>query len=156
MTSGTDLKMSPSDIESSASLPMSVALLFITHERIATGLLAISEAIIQKPNHNVACVEVPMDTPVATATTKIEQQLAQLDTADGLVFFTDVYGSTPGNIAQQLATKYHANLISGINLPMIIRLLNYRDENMEELLQKALDGAHQGIQLYNKTEIYEH
>ncbi len=125
---------------------MSIALFFITHEGIASNLLTIGEAIIQKPNSNLSYLEVPMDAPIDKMINNIMDKLKQLETDDGLLFITDIYGSTPSNIAQKLATKYNAHLISGVNLPMIIRLLNYRDEPEQNLLQKALDGAHHGIQ----------
>lgn len=126
---------------------MSIALFFITHEGIASNLLTIGESIIQKPNHNLSFIEVPMDAPTDKIVSDVEERLKQLVTDDGIFFITDLYGSTPSNIAQQLATKHQAHLVSGINLPMVIRLLNYRDEPAENLLQKALDGAHQGIKL---------
>lgn len=128
---------------------MSVALIFVTHEGIASSLLKIGEAIIQKPNHNMSYLEVPMDTAVDKMLNDIEDKIDQLDIDDGILFITDIYGSTPGNIAQQSATNHNANLISGVNLPMVIRLLNYRDESEQNLLQKALDSARQGIQHYS-------
>lgn len=125
---------------------MSVALFFITHEGIASSLLAIGEAIIQKTNNNISYFEIPMDANNRLMIEGIEKKLDQLDIEDGVLFITDIYGSTPSNIAQQMADKHHTDLISGVNLPMIIRLLNYRDENAGSLIQKALDGAKKGIQ----------
>lgn len=125
---------------------MSVALFFITHEGIASNLLTIGEAIIQKTNNNLSYFEIPMDANNLLMIEAIEKKLDQLDIEDGVLFITDIYGSTPSNIAQQMANKHHADLISGVNLPMIIRLLNYRDENAGSLVQKALDGAKKGIQ----------
>jgi mannose PTS system EIIA component len=124
---------------------MSIALFFITHEGIASNLLTVGESIIQKPNNNLSFIEVPMDTPVGNILNEAESKLNRLTTDEGLFFITDIYGSTPSNIAQQLATKHEAHLISGVNLPMVIRLLSYRDSPAENLLQKALDGAHKGI-----------
>ncbi|MBE9560108.1 MAG: hypothetical protein IMF15_04925 [Proteobacteria bacterium] len=125
---------------------MSIALFFITHEGIASNLLTIGEAIIQKTNNNLSYFEIPMDANNHLMIEGIEKKLDQLDIEDGLLFITDIYGSTPSNIAQQMAIKHHTDLISGVNLPMIIRLLNYRDENTGSLIQKALDGAKKGIQ----------
>lgn len=125
---------------------MSIALFFITHEGIASNLIAIGEAIIKNTKNNLSCFEVAMDADTASAVDDIENNLAQLDTKEGVIFITDVFGSTPSNIAQRLADKHHAHLISGVNLPMVIRLLNYRDAAENTLIQKALDGAKQGIQ----------
>ena len=132
---------------------MSVALFFITHEGIATNLLKVGESIVRKPNHNISYLEVPMDFAVDKALNDIEDEIDQLNIADGILFITDIYGSTPGNIAHECAVKHNASLISGANLPMIIRLLNYRDETEQNLLRKALDGARQGIQHYTTNNI---
>jgi len=125
---------------------MSVALFFISHEGIASHLISIGEAILQKTSNNLCYLEIPMDADINTMLEKSDSKLEQLDTTQGLLVITDIYGSTPSNIAQQVADKYHADLISGVNLPMVIRLLNYREENTATLLQKALDGARNGIQ----------
>ncbi len=125
---------------------MSTALFFITHEGIASNLITIGEAIIQKTNNNLSYFEIPMDADINLIIEVIEDKLEQLDIEEGLLIITDIYGSTPSNIAQKIADKHRADLISGVNLPMIIRLLNYRDETVESLIHKALDGAKQGIQ----------
>ena len=126
---------------------MSTALFFITHEGIASNLLNIGESIIQQQNNNIGYTEVAMDADINTTISNIEDKLNKLNLTQGLLFITDLYGSTPSNISQQLAAKYNASLISGVNLPMIIRLLNYRDEPEQTLLQKALDGARKGVQI---------
>jgi len=128
---------------------MSIALFLITHEGIASNLLSIGQSIIQKPDNNLSFIEVPMNANLDTMINNIEDKLNKLDLDKGILFITDIYGGTPSNIAQLLATNYDANLISGVNLPMIIRLLNYRDETEQLLIQKALDGARTGIQIHN-------
>lgn len=125
---------------------MSVALLFVTHEGIASNLLTTGEAIIQKPNRNIATVEIPMDAPVDSIISDIEETLLGLDIDEGIIFITDIYGSTPSNIAHKLARKYSAHLVSGVNLPMVIRLLSYRELPIHDLLDKGLNGAILGIQ----------
>ena len=90
-----------------------------------------------------------MNSDLDTIINSIYIKLNKLNLDRGILFFTDIYGSTPSNIAQLLASNYDANLISGVNLPIIIRLLNYRNETEQVLIQKALDGAHKGI-LVNK------
>ena len=125
---------------------MNIALIFITHDGIASNLLHIGEAIIKKKNTNIAFTEVPMDADTQLITTAIENNISTLDTNDGIVFITDIYGGTPSNIAQSLAIRYNADLLCGVNLPMVIRLLNYRHETKSILIQKALDGACKSIQ----------
>ena len=128
---------------------MRTALFFITHPGIASNLLEVAEAIIKKTSKNLALQEVPMDALPDTMLEEIENKIKQLDTTDGIIFITDIYGSTPSNIAQTLADKHGSTLISGVNLPMMIRLLNYRTEPETTLIDKAVDGGHKGIQEAN-------
>ncbi len=125
---------------------MTAALFFITHEGIASNLINIAETIIQQKDNNLSFFEIPMDANINLMRAGIEDKLIPLDSSKGLLIITDIYGATPSNIAQQVANKHHADLISGLNLPMILRLLNYRDEPMVSLIHKVLDGAKQGIQ----------
>ena len=125
---------------------MSIALFFITHEGIASNLLNIGENIIQKENDNLAYHEVAMDADIDKSIENIEAKLSTLKLDKGVLFISDIYGSTPSNIAEKMAEKYHSHLINGVNLPMVIRLLNYRDQTEQSLLEKALAGARKGIQ----------
>ena len=87
-----------------------------------------------------------MDARPEAMVEEVESKINELDTTDGIIFITDIYGSTPSNIAQGLADKYAATLISGVNLPMMIRLLNYRNEPETTLIDKAVDGGQKGVQ----------
>lgn len=129
---------------------MNTALFFITHKGIAHNLISIGEAIIQKQGDNLSYYEITMDMDTNTklASDHIERKLEQLNLNDGIIFISDIFGSTPSNIAQKIADKHGATLISGLNLPMIIHLLNYRDESEQTLIKKALDGATEKIQKY--------
>lgn len=125
---------------------MKTALFLITHPGIASNLLEVAESIIKKTSKNLALQEVPMDAQPEAMTEEIENKIKALDTTDGIIFITDIYGSTPSNIAQTIADRYNSTLISGINLPMMIRLLNYRSEEETTLIDKAVDGGQKGIQ----------
>ncbi len=124
---------------------MSTAIFFITHPGIASNLIEVAEAIVKSSSNNIAYQEVPMDAPLEEMADSIEDKMAELDTGNGIIFITDIYGSTPSNIAQLLAYKYDSTLISGVNLPMVIRLLNYRREPEPSLIDKAVDGGVTGI-----------
>lgn len=124
---------------------MSIALFFISHEGIASNLLSIGESILKGKFENISYIEVPMDSDIDSIIDEAGKKIKKLDLSDDILFITDLYGSTPSNIAHKLADQYHTDLISGVNLPMVLRLLNYRDEDKQTLIQKALDGACKGI-----------
>jgi PTS system ascorbate-specific IIA component len=69
-----------------------------------------------------------------------------LDQGRGVLVLTDIYGATPSNVAARLLERGRVEGVSGVNLPMLIKALSYRDESsLEELVGKAVAGAGAGI-----------
>jgi mannose PTS system EIIA component len=68
-----------------------------------------------------------------------------LDQGQGVLVLTDIYGATPSNIATRLLVAGRVEGVSGVNLPMLVRALTYRDEPLAELVEKALSGAAEGV-----------
>jgi len=127
---------------------MSVALLLVTHKNIAGSLIEVASSIVNNAPENFACIEVPMDTPIDAMETTINDQLKQLDRNEGMLILTDMYGGTPSNIANKFLQQKDTRLISGLNLPMLIRIMNYRDLPLTELSEKILSGGKQSITLH--------
>jgi PTS system ascorbate-specific IIA component len=74
-----------------------------------------------------------------------EDLIRFLDQGDGVLVLTDMYGATPSNIASKLLKPGKVAGIAGVNLPMLIRALTYREEPLEAALEKALSGASEGV-----------
>jgi PTS system ascorbate-specific IIA component len=74
-----------------------------------------------------------------------EDLVRYLDQGEGVLVLTDIYGATPSNIAARLLRPGRVEGIAGVNLPMLIRALNYREEPLASVLAKALDGGTEGI-----------
>lgn len=68
-----------------------------------------------------------------------------LDQGDGVLVMTDIFGATPSNIACKLLQPGRIEGVSGVNLPMLIRALTYREQPMELLIEKAMGGGQEGI-----------
>lgn len=126
---------------------MSVGILLITHENIASSLLETAGKMLDTCPLTVHTVEVPLDAPLDDITFQAADYLNNLDTGNGVLILTDIYGSTPSNIAKQFCGTFNCKLIAGLNLPMLVRILNYPDLNMESLALKAVSGGHDGILL---------
>ena len=75
----------------------------------------------------------------------------KLDQGAGVLVLTDLFGSTPSNVANRLVDRHRAMVISGANIPMLLRIMNYPDADLEELAEKATAGAHDGITLTSRT-----
>jgi PTS system ascorbate-specific IIA component len=74
-----------------------------------------------------------------------EDLIRYLDQGQGVLVLTDIYGATPSNIAAKLLKPGKVEGIAGVNLPMLIRALTYREEPLESALEKALSGASEGV-----------
>lgn len=130
---------------SNKKVNMSVALLLVTHENIGNDMLMITGSILNDELSNTACVEVPMDADNDIIRHKIANALTKLSTDEGVLILTDSYGSTPCNIANEFLDCKNRMLISGLNLPMLIRVMNYRSLPLAELKDVAIEGGKHGI-----------
>jgi mannose PTS system EIIA component len=74
-----------------------------------------------------------------------EDLIRFLDKGQGVLVLSDIYGATPSNIAVKLLKPGRVEGVAGVNLPMLIRALTYRDEPLESVLEKALSGATEGV-----------
>ena len=74
-----------------------------------------------------------------------EDLIRFLDQGQGVLVLTDIYGATPSNIAVKLLRPGRVEGLAGVNLPMLIRALTYRDEPLAVVLEKSLSGASEGI-----------
>ena len=76
---------------------------------------------------------------------QLDTILKDLDTGEGVLLLTDLFGATPSNIAQAIREAHNARLVTGLNLPMLIRVMNYPDLNLDELADEAVEGGQSGI-----------
>ena len=74
-----------------------------------------------------------------------EDLIRFLDQGQGVLVLSDIYGATPSNIASRLLVPGRVEGIAGVNLPMLIRALTYREEPLESLLARTLAGACEGV-----------
>ena len=68
-----------------------------------------------------------------------------LDQGQGVLVMTDIFGATPSNIACNLLVPGKVQGVSGVNLPMLIKSLTYREHPMDVLIEKAMAGAQEGV-----------
>jgi len=124
---------------------MSVALLLVSHEGIASNLLETASSIVNDRPVNMAYVEVPMDAPTDEIRQSIQNKLSQFDQDKEILILTDIYGGTPSNLASCFISNEKTQLISGLNLAMIIKAINYRNLPLNELIEKIIQGGRDSI-----------
>ena len=73
------------------------------------------------------------------------ERVRGLDTGDGVLIFSDIYGATPCNLAGKLQVPGRVELIAGVNLPMLVRAFTYRAKGMDTMIKKAVSGGCEGV-----------
>ncbi len=126
---------------------MSVGILIISHDGIGDALFDTANNMIENNPLKVrllsASRECDPDKELETAKSFLEE----LDVGDGVLVLTDLLGSTPSNIAHRLQIHKDINIVTGINLSMLIRVFNYPDLNLANLTEKAYSGGVDGVSI---------
>ena len=129
---------------------MSVGVLIISHNGIGAALFGTANFMIKDSPLNVKLLSANRESDVDDLYESAILLIKELDNGDGVLVLTDLYGSTPSNIANSLHEYANINIISGLNLSMLIRLFNYPDLNLADLTEKAYSGGIDGITI-NQT-----
>ncbi len=125
---------------------MKVGVLLVTHPGVGSAMLHIASRIIGRTTLPIKCLEVPADASLEPAMESARSMLEVLNAGDGVLVLTDIYGATPHNLAKQLACNRPGTaVLSGLNLPMLVRVFNYPDDDLDTLSSKAAEGGSRGI-----------
>jgi PTS system mannose-specific IIA component len=126
---------------------MSVGVLLITHEGIGSAVLEAATRMLGHCPLRAEALPVALEADAEAVRDEAARRASAIDDGDGVLVLTDLYGSTPSNIAASLATRRAVRIVSGLNLPMLVRVLNYPTEDLPTLADKAVSGGNRGILL---------
>lgn len=127
---------------------MTVGLLLVTHNQIGADLLATATSMLGMCPLATEVLPVSQNSDPRALLAKARQLVQILDQGEGVLVLTDIYGSTPSNIACGLLDGAHpVRAVAGLNLPMLIRVLNYPRLSLSEIADKALSGGKDGVLL---------
>lgn len=122
-----------------------IGLFLVTHGTLGESLLQCACHVLnrrppQLAQLGLAAQDDPLDVlPLA------REMLVQVDKGDGVLILTDIFGATPANVAMKLLEPGRVEGIAGVNLPMLLRCLTYREKSMETLVAKATGGGRDGV-----------
>ena len=124
------------------------AILIIGHAPLANALRQCALHVFPDCGSALAAVDVQPDAAPEQTLAAAQAAMAQLTAqpgADGVLVLTDLFGATPANVAQKLVDGVHSRLITGVNLPMLLRSVCYRSEPLDALVSRAVVGGTQGV-----------
>ena len=124
---------------------MSVGILLITHEGIGHALVAVVTRLLRKLPLETAAFEVPFDGDVELLLPQASAALRKVDGGHGVLVLTDLYGASPSNLAGQLARLGQpVRRVSALSLPMLLRVMNYAEQGLDQLPATAAAGTRNG------------
>ncbi len=120
------------------------SIFIIAHAPLASALRQCALHVFPDCGVGVAALDVLPNMPPEETMGAARIAMVQLGTPRILVL-TDVFGATPCNIAQKLVDGVNSRLITGVNLPMLLRTVSYRHESLDALVARAMVGGTQGV-----------
>jgi len=132
-----------------------VGLLLLTHGKIGRTILDEASCLLRDCPLKTGVLNVQSDADPDELVSLGYKLCRQLDVGDGVLVLTDMFGATPYNVAVRLKKNYdHEKMIvlSGLNMPMLIRLMNYPALNVEQLAEKAKTGGRDGIVICHQEQ----
>lgn len=125
---------------------MAAGILLVTHEGIGSALVAVATALLRNLPLRVEAFEVPFDADPEALLPQASAALRRVDGGFGVLVLTDLYGATPSNLAARLSRLgTPVRRVSALNLPMLLRVLNYPELELDELPAVAAAGARNGV-----------
>lgn len=127
---------------------MSVGILLVTHAGIGAALLNSCTRVLRVLPLSAEAFEVPFDADPAALLAAASGAMRRVDQGQGVLILTDMYGASPSNLAAQLAQLgTPVKRVSGLNLPMLMRVMNYPEQTLAELQSTASVGGRNAVQL---------
>jgi len=126
---------------------MAVGILLVTHSGIGSALVAIASGMLHgNVPLKLEAFEVPFDGDPDALLPQASAAMRRVDGGDGVLILTDLYGASPSNLAAKLSRLgTPARRVSALNLPMLMRVMNYAELPLEELPAIAAAGARNGV-----------
>ena len=122
-----------------------IGILIVAHGAFGEALIHSASHVLGKRPQGVRQIGVTVHDDPEAILPQARDLVQQLDEGEGVLVLTDLYGATPGNIALRLLAPGRVEGVSGVNLPMLIRALTYREQGLATALEKALSGCTEGV-----------
>jgi mannose PTS system EIIA component len=122
-----------------------IGVVVVTHGQLATELVNAAETIVgDQPRF--AAVSIGWHDAVELAREEIAQAVARVDSGSGVIVLTDMFGGTPSNLAITFLAEGRVEVITGVNLPMLLKLAGTREiADLRELARRVREDGRTGI-----------
>ena len=122
-----------------------IGLLIISHGNLGESLIHCASHMLNKRPPRLRQIGVTAQDDPGQLVPQARKMVKELDEGDGVLVLTDMYGGSPSNIAAKLVIPGKIEALAGVNLPMLIRALTYRDKSLQVMITKAISGGCEGV-----------
>lgn len=123
-----------------------IGLILVSHRHLAEEMKAVMEHVVG-PQENIETVSIFPADDMEQRRTEIQEKIAKVDSGDGVIVLTDMFGGTPSNLAISMMTQDNVEVLAGMNLPMLIKLAQVRSN--QKLKEAALSAQEAGKKYIN-------
>tara|TARA_A100001234_G_scaffold54978_1_gene47025 strand:+ start:7091 stop:7492 length:402 start_codon:yes stop_codon:yes gene_type:complete len=123
-----------------------IGLMIITHGNLALELRSTMEYMIGDQN-DIEIFSITPEDDIDIQRNNIEKKLKELNQGKGVIILTDVFGGTPSNLALNFLEPGVVEIMSGVNLPMLIKICQLRDKDILEVIQEGKNAAQKYISI---------
>ena len=128
-----------------------IGILIIAHGGLGESLIHCVTHVLGKQPPQLAHFAVGTNDDPSDLLPQALQVVSTLNTGSGVLILSDIYGASPCNLVTKLLAPGKVEGVAGVNLPMLVRVLNYRDKPIKVCLDKAVTGGRDGVVHFTKT-----
>ena len=128
-----------------------IGILIIAHGGLGESLIHCVTHVLGKQPPQLAHFAVGTNDDPSDLLPQAQQVVSTLNTGSGVLILSDIYGASPCNLVTKLLAPGKIEGVAGVNLPMLVRVLNYRDKPIKVCLEKAVTGGRDGVVHFTKT-----
>ena len=128
-----------------------IGLVLVTHGRLAEEFVHALEHVVGRQEHMQA-VSIGPDDKMEARRADIAAAVKSVDTGEGVIILTDMFGGTPSNLAISLLQEGKVEVVAGLNLPMLVKLARIRvDCNLHKAAAAAQDAGRKYINIASQV-----
>jgi mannose PTS system EIIA component len=122
-----------------------IGILIVTHKELAEALMGVWDLILGR-QEGVAAVSLDPSAPPEVSRQQIQRGLSQVNNGNGVIILTDMLGGTPSNLTLSFLQEGKVEVVTGVNVPMLMKLAYLRDQlNLQEVALALKDSGQKGI-----------
>lgn len=127
-----------------------IGILIITHGEFGKNLMDCAEHMLGTSPLQLASLAISSKDDPSQVLPRVKDLLKSVDSGEGVLVLSDIYGATPCNIVTQILQPGLIEGVAGVNLPMLVRVMTYRHESLSVLVEKAVSGGREGVVSFDR------